>query len=108
MGDYIRPGEFMGPNQFMGIDGVKAVVKPGDRIFGSVSVSCPTCVKTKTYWLFIKAGDGGWYEEQQGPGKAIKGLDAAKAIAANFDGYADIFAPLAKRVSIKEEIDSPK
>jgi hypothetical protein len=98
----------MGPNAFMGLDAVKAVVKPGDRIFGSVQVLCPACVKSRCYWLYIKAGVGGWYEEQQGSPKAIKGLDAAKIIAANFEAYANVVAPPQSRISIRESIDSPK
>jgi hypothetical protein len=108
MGDYIRPGEFMGPNQFMGLDAVKSLVKPGDRIFGSVGVSCPTCLKSRNYWLYIKVGDGGWYEEQEGPSKGIASLNAAKVIGANFEAYADFIAPKAKRIPIKQTIDSPK
>jgi hypothetical protein len=53
MGDDIRPGESWGPNQFMGLAAVKSVVKPGDRIFGGITVSCPTCAKTRGYRLFI-------------------------------------------------------
>jgi hypothetical protein len=108
MGDYIRPGEFMGPNQFMGLDTVKALIKPGDRIFGSVGVSCPTCIKSRNYWLYIKVGAGGWYEEQEGPPKGLSSINAAKVIGANFDAYADIIAPNAKRITIKQTIDSPK
>lgn len=108
MGDYIRSGEFIGPNEFMGMAEVKAVVKPGDRIFGSVGVSCPTCVKSRTYWLYVKAGDGGWYEEQEGAPRAIASIDAAKKLAVNFDAYANILAPPAKRVPIQQNFEWPK
>jgi len=101
MGDYIRSGDFLGPAQFMGLPAVKSLVKPGDRVFGSVSVSCPTCIKTRTYWLYVKVGEGGWYEEQQGSGKTIGSLQAAETIAPNFDAYAAIFAPPDKRISIQ-------
>jgi hypothetical protein len=101
MGDYIRPGEFWGPNQFMGIDGVKSVVKPADRIFGSVSISCPMCVKSRAYWVYIKAGDGGWYAEQSGPPKGLANLDAARKISADFETYVNMLAPPSTRVLIK-------
>jgi hypothetical protein len=101
MGDYIRPGESWGPNELMGIDAVKSVVKHGDRIVGSVSISCPTCMKTRGYWVFIKAGDGGWYAEQEGSPKAIANRAAAEKLASNFDAYADILAPKSKRTPIK-------
>jgi hypothetical protein len=101
MGDYIRPGDFWGPNQFMGIDAVKTVVKPGDRVFGSVSVSCPHCVKSRGYWLFIKVGDGGWYAEQEGEPKGIANRSAAETLAANPDAYMERLAPQKTRVPIK-------
>jgi hypothetical protein len=101
MGDYIRPGESWGPNQFMGIDAAKAIVKKGDRVFGSVSVSCPTCMKSRGYWLFIKVGEGGWYVEQAGEPKGLANLKAAIQMAADFDTYANTLAPPTKRITIK-------
>jgi hypothetical protein len=101
MGDYLRPGEFWGPNQFMGIDAVKSVVKPGDRIFGSVQVSCPTCVKNRGYWVYIKSGEGGWYFEQDGPTTRIANLDAARKIAADFDNFINTTFPQSERILIK-------
>jgi hypothetical protein len=102
MGDYIRPGDYWGPNQFMGIDAVKGVVKPGDRIFGSVEASCPTCVKTRGYWVYIKVGEGGWYAEQDGEPKAITTLNAARGIADNLDVTLAALVPESKRIPIHE------
>ncbi len=101
MGDYIRPGDFWGPNQFMGIPAVKSVVKPGDRIFGSVEVSCPTCIKNRGYWVYIKVGEGGWYSEQEGPPMGFANLNAIQKIAENFDAYAAALVPPSKRIPIK-------
>jgi len=66
-GDFIRPGECQGPNTALTLPAVKAVVKPGDRIFGYALVLCPHCVKTRSYWVYIEQGKGGWYEEMNTP-----------------------------------------
>jgi len=42
---------------------VQSIVKPNDRIFGMVTVSCPDCVKDRQYWLYFVFGSGGWYCE---------------------------------------------
>jgi len=101
MGDYIRPGGSWGPNEFMGIDGVKSVSKHGDRIFGSVEVSCPTCVTDRGYWVYIKVGEGGWYAEQQGPPKVLTNLTAIQRIADDFDAFAASLVPPSKRIPIE-------
>jgi hypothetical protein len=101
MGEYIRPGSYWGPNQFMGISGVKSVVKPGDRIFGSVDISCPTCVKDRGYWLYIKAGEGGWYAEQEGGPFGLSNLKVIQQIAKNLDSYVNALVPESRRIPIK-------
>jgi hypothetical protein len=108
VGDFIRSGDSLGPTQFMGLPAVKAIVKSGDRIFGSVYVSCPTCVKTRGYWLFIEVGEGGWYEEQSDPWKTIGSRKAAETLAGNFDTYSAVLAPPSKRIPVKQTLDSPK
>jgi hypothetical protein len=95
MGDYIRPGEYWGPNEFMGLPAVKSVVKRGDRVFGRVQVYCTRCAKMRGYWLFIKVGEGGWYAEQEQP-RALAGLSGPQQVAANFDASVDILAPLGR------------
>lgn len=96
-GGFIRPGDIAGPYVFIGL--VKTQFKTGDRLFGSVGVTCPTCLKERTYWLFIKGGEGGWYEEQQGPTRNIT-LTAAKQFSVKFDGLAASVAPPGKRIPI--------
>ena len=99
-GDFIRAGEAWGPNQFMGLPGVKNIVKPGDRIFGTVTVSCPTCATTRGYWVYIKAGDGGWYSNMQKPG-FITNIGVIAKLAANFEAEMDALVPKEKRLPIQ-------
>jgi hypothetical protein len=66
-GDFIRPGEAWGPNMMMQLPAVQAIVHPGDRIFGYGMVLCPDCAKTRSYWIYIEQGKGGWYCEMPKP-----------------------------------------
>jgi hypothetical protein len=62
--DYIRRHESAGPqNIFDSFPGIKPRLKPEDRIFGFVSVTCPDCKTRRSYWLNIKWGSGGWFSE---------------------------------------------
>jgi hypothetical protein len=36
-------------------------VKLGDKLFGTVHVTCLNCDKTRIYWIFFEVGKGGWY-----------------------------------------------
>jgi hypothetical protein len=67
-GDYIRPGEGWGPNSAMSLPGVMNIVKSGDRVFGYGLILCPDCLKTRSYWIYIEQGRGGWYCEMKKPG----------------------------------------
>jgi hypothetical protein len=62
-GDWIRPHEKQGPNQFIGQPNSKALLKEGDRLFGVVNVTCPDCVATRIYVIYVVYGKGGWYSE---------------------------------------------
>ncbi|HKT89861.1 MAG TPA: hypothetical protein VJQ59_15565, partial [Candidatus Sulfotelmatobacter sp.] len=42
---------------------VRAQVKPGDRLFGWASVTCPDCIKSRTYWIYAIEGSDGWFAE---------------------------------------------
>ena len=61
--DWIRPNQRSGPLGVFTAQTVKPLLTPGNRLVGSVSVSCPDCVRGWTYMVYIKWGDGGWYSE---------------------------------------------
>jgi hypothetical protein len=61
---FIRPHESTGP--FALVSQVEKEVGPGDRLFGYIEVSCPTCVESRDYWVFAVRGKGGWYAEAKG------------------------------------------
>jgi hypothetical protein len=98
-GDFIRPGEGWGPNAMMELPAVKAVVHPGDRVFGYGIILCPQCIKTRSYWVFIEQGKGGWYCEMPKP-LYPTGRQFFDDMKAHFDAYLNELAPVGCRVSI--------
>lgn len=41
----------------------KPYVKPGDKLFGQLILTCLNCKTQRYYWLFWVVGEGGWYRE---------------------------------------------
>jgi hypothetical protein len=62
-GDYIRARESIGPFGILSSPGVSPFIKQGNRLFGYMTVTCPDCLRTKEYWVYIDCGTGGWYSE---------------------------------------------
>jgi hypothetical protein len=63
-GDFLKPrAKFMPRAIVSTFPAVQGIVKPNDRIFGSATVSCPDCIKDRTYVIFFTVGGGGWYAE---------------------------------------------
>ena len=61
--DWIRSDQHGGPLGVLQNDDVKQKVKPGHRILGFVSVTCPLCKRVRVYWVYFVWGQGGWYSE---------------------------------------------
>jgi hypothetical protein len=60
-GDWIRPHEAMGPESFIALPQVQSAIKKGDRLFGMIAITCPECLKTRYFWLYVVQGASGWY-----------------------------------------------
>jgi hypothetical protein len=68
--NFIKPGLWAGPMDFLSsIYAGGPSVKDGDRIVGSIAVTCPTCTPAHTILLSVVLGKGGWYA----PYQALKG-----------------------------------
>jgi hypothetical protein len=63
--DVLTPNNASLPINVFQTPAVSPSVNPGDRIFGSASVICPTCSRGRTYWFYIVNGQGGWYVENR-------------------------------------------
>jgi hypothetical protein len=61
--DFIKGREGGGPQNLF--DPPNAIQSPnkGDRLFGWIQVSCPTCIATHYYWTYVHFGYDGWYSE---------------------------------------------
>jgi hypothetical protein len=57
--DFLRPKATGGPQTLFD----ERLIKPGQRLFGTVSVVCPDCQRGRTYFVHITWGEGGWYTE---------------------------------------------
>jgi hypothetical protein len=60
---WIKKGQSSGPYAYMSLPEVSAVVKRGDRLYGFMWGSCPTCVTTRAYWIYAIYGEDGWFAE---------------------------------------------
>jgi hypothetical protein len=61
--DYIRRHEAGGPQTFFGQPNVDATLKAGNRLAGVISVTCPNCVASHSYWVYLIWGQGGWFSK---------------------------------------------
>jgi hypothetical protein len=61
--DWLRPHDKGGPQNLFNTPPVAPLLKPGDRLFGSASVVCPTCARGRSYIVYIVWGESGWVSE---------------------------------------------
>jgi len=61
--DWLRAHSEGGPENLFNTPSVTPLLKPGNRLFGSASVDCPTCSRGRTYIVYIVWGQGGWFSE---------------------------------------------
>jgi hypothetical protein len=59
--DWIRPDQKGGPTSLLHPHDIESTVKPGHRIFGFVTVTCPECLRVNAYWVYFTYGQTGWY-----------------------------------------------
>ncbi|HTV79352.1 MAG TPA: hypothetical protein VMF03_13920 [Steroidobacteraceae bacterium] len=62
--DWLRPHDRSGL-QALFTPLVMSRVKPGDRIYGSAMVLCPECKRSRSYLVYIKFGESGWFVEDK-------------------------------------------
>jgi hypothetical protein len=61
--DWIRTDQHGGPSALIHPDDRNNVVKPGHRIYGYVTVTCPDCKKVSMCWVYFVYGQSGWYAQ---------------------------------------------
>jgi hypothetical protein len=60
---WIKAHDEIGPNAIFATPHVRPLLKPGDRLVGTIAVNCDECTRGRTYYVFIKWGQNGWYSE---------------------------------------------
>ncbi len=61
--DWIRPHNRSGPQDLFNSPHIIPLLKSGDRLFGSASVCSPSCIRGRTYIIYIVWGKDGWFAE---------------------------------------------
>jgi len=61
--DWMRPDDYILPEEFASSPQIAPLIKYGDRLLGIADVSCPDCIRTKSYWVYAIHGQGGWFAE---------------------------------------------
>jgi hypothetical protein len=62
-GEWLRPNSSRTKGLFA-LPQVKPHVARGDRLLGWASVSCPDCVRTRTFIVYVPLGSRGWFTER--------------------------------------------
>lgn len=100
--DYVRPGDSGGNEDllrnFMGH------IKEGDIIWGFAAITCIDCMKQRSYYVYWKAGVGGWFAEAD-----PKHLMLPKPVMTPFsesqiDAYVNKLVPAEDRQQMKETL----
>jgi hypothetical protein len=66
-------------------------IKPGDRIFGWIALSCADCMTIRYYYVYYEYMKGGWYSEaptEPSPNKLHTDYVALARRSISFDSYA--------------------
>jgi hypothetical protein len=63
--DWLKGHTEGGPQDLFSSPPIATLLKPGNRLFGSASVDCPTCSRGRTYIVYIIWGQGGWFSESE-------------------------------------------
>lgn len=61
--DWIKPHDEGGPQNLFSTPTVAPLLKLGNRLIGTASVSCPECPRGRTYLVYVIWGSGGWFSE---------------------------------------------
>jgi hypothetical protein len=61
--DFIMPHSPGGPEGLFDAPMAASLVRTGDHLIGSASVSCPDCARGHTFVVYITLGKGGWFTE---------------------------------------------
>ncbi len=100
--DFLRPHERSVPEQLF-TAAILSAVKPGNRLFGIATVTCPDCATDRNVWVYIEYGKGGWFA----PLPTDKGVSMQQLfrlipeIEKNISASVDEIVPANQRIPIR-------
>ena len=102
--DWLRGHEQGGPQNLFDSALVAPLLKPGNRLFGTASVVCPTCARGRAYVVYIVWGENGWFSEieSERSGHPIYPTHLSKATRDAFFTWLEASAPIQSRKPIAE------
>lgn len=102
--DWIKPYDEGGPQNLFDGSLVAPLLKPGNRLIGSASVSCPECTRGRTYFIYIIWGSGGWVSEVKGEksGRVIVPHKILKGTLLEYLEHIETQTPAKSKISIGE------
>lgn len=100
--DWLRPDQYGGPEVIFDRPTVLSQIKPGDRVYGSVSVICPRCARGRTYLLAFRWDQGGWYYEVPHYAEDALPTTNTKEALLQFAATVDAIARMSKRIPITD------
>ena len=103
--DWIRPHDESGPLNLFSAANVASLLKPGDRLFGSASVTCPECPRGRTFIVYIVWEKGGWFAEieNEKSGKIIIPSNFLKETRDEYFKTLETTVPTQSRIPISEK-----
>ena len=102
--DFVRPGSKVGTFQVLSLsEAVERHVKPEDKLFGLVWVTCLNCVTTRAYWVYFQAEKGGWYAYDPSMNEGGRTTKMPVRDAPDTDATVDALVPPSKRTPIQEK-----
>jgi hypothetical protein len=102
--DWLRPHDEGGPQNLFNTAPVSPLIKPGDRLFGSASVVCPTCARGRTYIVYIVWGKNGWVSEVENEqsGHLVMPMNFLKATRTAYFEWLEASVPVQARKPIAD------
>lgn len=104
--DWLKGHDEGGPQNLFDNPTIIPLLKSGNRLIGSASITCPNCERGRTYLIYIVWGEGGWYSELEGEksGHIVAPLKFEREALNSYFGLIESAVPAEKRVPISDSL----
>jgi hypothetical protein len=98
--DWLKQHSEGGPQNLFNLSLASSLLKNGDHLFGSATVNCPTCIRGRTYIVYIEWGKGGWVAETGDNGQLIVPINFKRETRMRYFQQLPQMIPTDKRIPI--------